>query len=114
MIVRKLYKISKFVWTMKLAHELHNVASFDCSFLCMDTIKKNEIIFPNLFNFVKENKAILIIISHNFQTLFPKLDHIILLEKGTIRNQGTNKIHVYLSFRHILKFILSHVCANKL
>ena len=63
----------------------------DESFNSMDMVKKNSHIYPNLFEFVKQHKMTLIIISHDILECFADLDHIIVLDKGTLHKQGTHQ-----------------------
>ena len=63
----------------------------DESFNSMDMVKKNTYIYPALFDFIKKYNMTLIMISHDILECFTELDHIIVLEQGTLHNQGSHK-----------------------
>merc|ERR1712039_198428 len=65
----------------------------DESLNSMDMVKKNKHIYPNLFEFVNKNNMTLIMISHDILECFAHLDHVVVMEKGRLHNQGT---HQYL------------------
>ncbi|KAL0480059.1 ABC transporter H family member [Acrasis kona] len=62
----------------------------DESLSAMDPIKKRQVIFPNLLNFVKQKGVTLIMITHDMQNM-ELYDHMIMLETGKIVCQGSHE-----------------------
>eukprot|EP01084_Bolivina_argentea_P131639 232328_1 len=63
----------------------------DESFNSMDMVKKNTLIYPALFEFIKKYNMTLIMISHDILECFMDLDHVVVLENGIVHCQGTHK-----------------------
>lgn len=55
----------------------------------MDAFKKREIILPRLFSHVRKHNQALIVVTHDL-SLCPKLEHVVLLDKGELVAQGAH------------------------
>jgi len=56
----------------------------------MDSLKKRELIFPQLFDFVKKHRMTLIIISHDVPLVCKLVDQVYVLERGQVAQTGTH------------------------
>ena len=57
----------------------------------MDAIKKREFIFPNLFAFCRAHGMTLIVITHDVAAVGPLVDHVYVMEKGKVVQQGSHE-----------------------
>ena len=56
----------------------------------MDKVKK-QVIYPALFEYVREHNMALIMISHDTLECFAEFDEIIVMERGMVHCQGTHQ-----------------------
>ena len=56
----------------------------------MDAIKKRESALPKLLAFAKRQHCTLIVVSHDLPSVCPYVDHVFLLDKGRLVQQGTH------------------------
>eukprot|EP01103_Thecamoeba_quadrilineata_P007372 TRINITY_DN1725_c0_g1_i1.p1 TRINITY_DN1725_c0_g1~~TRINITY_DN1725_c0_g1_i1.p1 ORF type:complete len:565 (+),score=45.44 TRINITY_DN1725_c0_g1_i1:234-1928(+) len=62
----------------------------DESFSQMDTVKKNKIVFPHIFEFASRNNITLFLICHDLR-MTEHVDQVIILEGGSIVGMGSHK-----------------------
>lgn len=55
----------------------------------MDLIKKNEIILPNLLQYIRQHNQTLLLISHDVAYISQYVDQIIVMDKGSVADIGT-------------------------
>jgi ABC-type branched-subunit amino acid transport system ATPase component len=56
----------------------------------MDAIKKRETILPRLLAFARERNAALVIVSHDLRSVCPLVDRVVVMENGSIMQQGSH------------------------
>eukprot|EP00658_Telonema_sp_P-2_P038195 TRINITY_DN27447_c0_g1_i3.p1 TRINITY_DN27447_c0_g1~~TRINITY_DN27447_c0_g1_i3.p1 ORF type:complete len:119 (-),score=25.17 TRINITY_DN27447_c0_g1_i3:37-393(-) len=67
-----------------------SIVILDEAFGQMDAVKKREVILPKLLHFIRAHGMTLILVTHEVE-MARFMDHIVVLDQGQIRHQGTHE-----------------------